>query len=78
MHSPGFLTNREWLTFGHVRPVHLNTVIYGWASMAGIGTTLWIEARLCRTASFSNVIAIHRDCLERRSYVRHHRHLWRL
>lgn len=48
MHSPGFLPDWEWLTFGRVRPAHLNTVIYGWGSMAGVGTLLWLEARLCR------------------------------
>jgi cytochrome c oxidase cbb3-type subunit 1 len=48
MHAPGFLTDWEWLTFGRVRPAHLLTVIYGWGSMAGVGTLLWLEARLCR------------------------------
>jgi cytochrome c oxidase cbb3-type subunit 1 len=48
MHSPGFLTDWGFLTFGRVRPAHLNTVIYGWASMAGVGVVLWLEARLCR------------------------------
>ncbi len=49
MHTPGFLSEWGWLTFGRVRPAHLNTVIYGWASMTGIGVLLWLEARLCRT-----------------------------
>ncbi len=48
MHLPGFLSGWEWLTFGRVRPAHLNTVIYGWASMAGVGTLLWLQARLSR------------------------------
>lgn len=48
MHAPGFLTDQEWLTFGRVRPAHLNAMIFGWASMAGIGTILWLEARLCK------------------------------
>lgn len=48
MHSPGFLAGAEWLTFGRVRPAHLNTMIYGWASMSGIGTTLWLLARLTK------------------------------
>ena len=48
MHAPGFLAEWEWLTFGRVRPAHLLTVIYGWGSMAGVGTLLWLEARLCR------------------------------
>lgn len=48
MHSPHLLPAWSWLTFGRIRPAHLNTVIYGWASMAGIGVVLWLEARLCR------------------------------
>ncbi len=49
MNAPGFLAEWSWLTFGRVRPAHLNAVAYGWASSAGIGTGLWIMARLCRT-----------------------------
>ncbi len=48
MTHPGFLDSMAWLTFGRLRPAHLNTVIYGWASAAGIGTGLWLMARLCR------------------------------
>jgi hypothetical protein len=48
MHAPSFLDNAAWLTFGRVRPAHLNTMIFGWASMAGIGTLLWLQARLSR------------------------------
>ncbi len=48
LHSPEFLADWSWLTFGRVRPAHLTVVAYGWASMAGIGALLWLEARLCR------------------------------
>jgi hypothetical protein len=48
MHAPSFLDSAAWLTFGRVRPGHLNTMIFGWASMAGIGTLLWLQARLSR------------------------------
>ncbi len=50
MTTPAFLGGAEWLTFGRVRPAHLNTMIYGWGSMAGIGIMLWLQARLCRVA----------------------------
>lgn len=46
MHSPGFLADADWLTFGRVRPAHLSTMIYGWGSMAGVGVLLWLQARL--------------------------------
>jgi cytochrome c oxidase cbb3-type subunit 1 len=48
LHSPTFLAEEEWLNFGRVRPAHLNTMVYGWASMAGIGVGLWMMSRLCR------------------------------
>jgi cytochrome c oxidase cbb3-type subunit 1 len=48
LHEPGFLAGWDFLTFGRVRPAHLNAVIYGWASQTGIGVTLWLMCRLCR------------------------------
>ncbi|MGB9610157.1 MAG: cbb3-type cytochrome c oxidase subunit I, partial [Bryobacteraceae bacterium] len=48
LHSPGFLADWQWLTFGRVRPAHLAAMIYGWGSMAGVGTLLWLQARLTR------------------------------
>jgi cytochrome c oxidase cbb3-type subunit I len=47
--SPDFLTGSAWLTFGRVRTAHLNMVIYGWASMAGLGISLWMLPRLLKT-----------------------------
>jgi cytochrome c oxidase cbb3-type subunit I len=49
MHRPDWLTASEWLTFGRVRPAHLNAVAYGWASMVGIGVGVWMMCRLCRS-----------------------------
>ncbi len=48
-HAPDWLTQQSWLTFGRLRPVHLNAVIYGWTSMAGVGVSLWLMPRLLRT-----------------------------
>lgn len=48
MHWPGLLGEAEWLTFGRVRPAHLNTMIYGWGGMTGIGVVLWLQARMSR------------------------------
>lgn len=47
--APDFLTQSAWLTFGRVRTAHLNMVVYGWASMAGIGIALWMLPRLLKT-----------------------------
>ena len=49
LHTPAFLAQQEWLTFGIIRSAHLNTVIYGWATNAAIAVSFWIMARLCRT-----------------------------
>src|SRR5476651_567175 len=49
LHAPDLLANISFLTWGRVRPAHMNAMVYGWASMAGIGTAIWLMARLCRT-----------------------------
>src|SRR3984957_4075809 len=49
MHMPDWLVTDAWLTFGRIRPAHLNMVIYGWSSLAGVGVALWLIPRLLRT-----------------------------
>lgn len=49
MHLPDWLNQSGWLTFGRLRPSHLNTMVYGWASMAMIGVSLWMMPRLVHT-----------------------------
>lgn len=48
LHWPKFLADYAWLTFGRVRPAHLDVVAFGWSAMAGLGTMLWLFCRLCR------------------------------
>jgi cytochrome c oxidase cbb3-type subunit 1 len=49
LHLPDWLTAQPWLTFGRIRPAHLNAVAYGWCSFAGLGVSLWLYPRLLRT-----------------------------
>jgi cytochrome c oxidase cbb3-type subunit 1 len=49
MHEPDWLVAEAWLTFGRIRPAHLNAVIYGWSSLAGVGIALWLIPRLLKT-----------------------------
>ena len=49
MHMPDWLTQYAWLTFGRIRPIHLNLVAYGWCSLAGIGVAIWLVPRLLKT-----------------------------
>src|SRR5438067_3906538 len=49
LHSPDWFSDVGFLTWGRLRPVQMNVMIYGWASMVAMGTAIWLMARLCRT-----------------------------
>jgi cytochrome c oxidase cbb3-type subunit I len=49
LHEPDWLVNDAWLTFGRMRTVHLNAVIYGWATNGSLGIIIWLLPRLLRT-----------------------------
>jgi cbb3-type cytochrome c oxidase subunit I/cbb3-type cytochrome c oxidase subunit II len=44
---PDFLGGEEWLTFGRIRPGHVNGVLFGFLSSGLLGTMFWIVPRLC-------------------------------
>ncbi|QWD86693.1 cbb3-type cytochrome c oxidase subunit I [Polynucleobacter paludilacus] len=58
LHSPDWLAQYSWLTFGRIRPIHLNLVAYGWCSLAGIGVSLWLIPRLLKTHLVGSKYAI--------------------
>src|SRR5262249_61806420 len=41
LHSPDLLGGISFITWGRVRPAHMNVMVYGWASMAGKGDRAW-------------------------------------
>jgi len=43
----------SWLSFGRLRPVHTNTVFWGWASLAMIGLAYFVIARTSNTVIHS-------------------------
>jgi len=45
--DPDFLGGVPWLSFGRLRPVHVNGVIWGAFSTLFIGLTYWVVPRLC-------------------------------
>ena len=49
LHQPDWLTQQAWLTFGRLRTVHLQAVLYGWITNAALGMILWLLPRLLRT-----------------------------
>lgn len=56
--KPDFLTEQAYLTFGRIRPAHLNIMVYGWASTAMFAVSLWLMPRLCRTRLHWGSVAI--------------------
>lgn len=46
-HSPEFLGSEAWLTFGRLRPVHVNGVIFGAFSTPLLGMLYYMVPRLC-------------------------------
>ncbi|MFN3597986.1 MAG: cbb3-type cytochrome c oxidase subunit I [Rubricoccaceae bacterium] len=46
---PDLLGGVSWLSFGRMRPFHLNTMIWGWLSMAGVAISLWLWGRMLKT-----------------------------
>lgn len=49
LHAPDWLVGSPLLTFGRIRTLHLNMVIYGWSVLAGGGLGIWMIPRLLKT-----------------------------
>jgi len=47
-HAPDFLGAQALLTFGKLRPLHLNIITYGWLSPAALGVAMWLVPRLTK------------------------------
>jgi cytochrome c oxidase cbb3-type subunit 1 len=47
-HSPNFLADYAWLTYGRVHPASTNALVFGFAIPAGLGVALWLLARFGR------------------------------
>lgn len=46
LHSPSYLSEYGWLTYGKAYPAFWNALIYGWLFNAGLACVAWIIARL--------------------------------
>src|SRR2546423_14418265 len=47
--APDWLSDFSFLTWGRLTPVLENVMVYGWASLAAMGTAVWVLAGVCRT-----------------------------
>ena len=63
---PDWWNSSQALSFGIFRPLHLNTVIYGWVSMVCMGVAVWMLPRLLKTTLAGAI------------FVRIGTHLWNL
>lgn len=50
LHIPDWLTGSAPLTFGRMRTLHLNSVIYGFLSLGGVGTAFWLVPTLFKVS----------------------------
>lgn len=46
LHTPSFLADCSWLTYGRAQALRESAFVYGWAANAGLGVVLWILGRL--------------------------------
>lgn len=56
MISPDFLGGIPYLTFGRLRPMHTNGVLFMWLSMAQIGAFFYIVPKLCGVKLHSEIL----------------------
>ncbi|MDQ8202980.1 cbb3-type cytochrome c oxidase subunit I [Pelagicoccus sp. SDUM812003] len=59
LHSPDYLGDSEFLTYGKVYPAFWNALVFGWLFNAGLACCAWILARLSgRPSGNSGLLAI--------------------
>lgn len=51
LHLPEFLVSQDVLTFGRMRTMHLNSVIYGFLSLSGVGVAYWVVPAMFKTTA---------------------------
>ena len=49
LHTPAFLADCAWFTYGRIAPAAQNALVYGWGINAALGFGLWLMARLSAT-----------------------------
>jgi len=57
MVAPDLLPSWAWLSFGRMRPTHINLVIFGFLMPAYFGGFLWVVPAVCRVPLFSERLA---------------------
>jgi len=55
---PEFMGTTSWLTYGRMRPLHVNGMLFGWLLCADMGLTFYIVPRLCGTRLWSEKLGV--------------------
>ncbi len=55
---PDFMGTAPWLTFGRLRPLHVNGVLFGWLLAADMGLLYYLVPRLCGNRLWSEKLGL--------------------
>ncbi len=55
---PDFMGASSWLTYGRLRPLHVNGMLFGWLLAADMGLTFYIVPRLCGVKLWSEKLGV--------------------
>lgn len=55
---PGFLGTVQYLTYGRMRPLHVNGMLFGWLLAADMGLMYYVVPRLCGVKLWSEKLGI--------------------
>jgi len=53
---PTFFVDDAWLTFGRLRPAHVNGLLFGFLSSGLVGATYYVVPRLCNSSLYKPII----------------------
>jgi len=55
---PEFMGTTSWLTYGRMRPLHVNGMLFGWLLAADMGLVYYLIPRLCGVKLFSEKLGV--------------------
>jgi len=58
LHFPTLLGSVPWLTYGRLRPIHTNGMLFGWLLAADMGLCLYLVPRLCGVKLWSEKLGM--------------------
>lgn len=58
LHFPALLGSVSWLSFGRLRPIHTNGMLFGWLLAADMGLCLYLVPRLCGVRLWSEKLGM--------------------